>query len=121
MSLILVNDERRRVLEKTVEVAIHLLNTARTRRISVKMATLVKYAYLACRLGTLDITALKQMKVHPPHHLRTQYFYREVVKALRKRRIRARVEHRHSVKYLVLYKSRCGVSGRQSPEHVARG
>ncbi len=103
------------VLKRVVAVAVRVAGAARSRRISVKLRTLLRYAYISysLRLDPLDPADWRRIRsmhsVRPPAHLANQYFYREVARILAER-LGARVELRGGFKYAVLPRVRRGSS-----------
>ncbi|RLE88651.1 MAG: hypothetical protein DRJ67_01385 [Thermoprotei archaeon] len=100
-----MSDDRVAVVERVVVIAEKLLAGARSRGISVKLRTLLRYAYASLKLGTMDIAVLRSVvaRIHPPHTLTNRKFYGELEEALRAR-LGAHIYYRRDKKYVYLVK-----------------
>lgn len=111
MSL-LSRSEEKLLLEQTVAVAEKFVETARSRKISVKLRKLLKYAYISYTMnidphspeGWRRIMTLAA-RVKTPSQLMNHYFYRRMEQALLNS-FNARIMKRRHAKYIVFYKRR---------------
>jgi len=109
---------QRRVLGYILRVAEHIVSTARSRRVSVKLKTLVKYGYAAYAYGTLDFRRVRGLtsRVRVPGRLANQYFYRKVEEELA-RNFDVEFEDRRGFRYAV-FRARLGAP---LPQHLQPG
>lgn len=97
--------EKRKLLEHVVLISKELLRSTRSRSISIKLRTLLRYAYVSYRRRTTDLNTIRGLvpRVRPPPRLANQYFYREMERVL-KENFRIRIENRRQFRYVVFYK-----------------
>ena len=97
--------EERRLLEYVVLISKEILKNTKSRMISIKLRTLLKYAYVSYKRRTTDLNAIRGLvpRVRPPSRLTNQYFYREMEKVL-KNNFNVRIENRRQFRYVVFYK-----------------
>jgi len=111
-----VDEEKEKLIEQVVVIAERIAASTRSRRVSIKLRTLLRYAYTSYVLG-LDPrgdAAWHRIRgihsIRPPPRLTNQYFYREVERVLRER-LGARIEVRGGgLKYAVLPRMRPAVA-----------
>jgi len=94
------------------------VSTTRSRRVSVKLKTLVKYGYAAYAYGTLDFRRVRGLtsRVRVPGRLANQYFYRKVEEELA-RNFDVEFEDRRGFRYAV-FRARLGAP---LPQHLQPG
>ncbi len=99
--------ERRRILEHVHLIAQELINKTRSKRISIKLRTLLRYAYVSYKSKTTDLSVIRGLvpRIRPPSRLANQYFYREMERSLRSK-FNIKVEIRRQFRYVTFYKSR---------------
>lgn len=93
---------KRQVLDCVVELARQIVAGARTRRVSVKLRTLVKYGYTAYAYDTLDLGKARGLssRVSVPRYLANPSYYRSVEEELA-RNFEVEFEKRRDIKYVV--------------------
>ncbi len=101
----MTDSERARLLEHVVLVSRELLERARSQCVSIKLRTLLRYAYVAYKQHTTDLNVIRGLipRVKPPSRLTNQYFYREMERTLRDN-FNVRIEKRRQFRYAVFYK-----------------
>lgn len=101
----MASSEKDTLLEHVILVSREILNNARSRVISIKLRTLLKYAYVAYKQGTTNLNAIRGLvpRVKPPSRLTNQYFYREMERIL-KDNFNVKIENRRQFRYVVFYK-----------------
>jgi len=104
-----LDEEREKLIEHVIVIAEKIIDSTKSRKISIKLRTLLRYAYISYVLG-LDPhgdAAWRRIRsihtVRPPPRLTNQYYYREIERALRER-LGARIENRRQFRYVVLYR-----------------
>lgn len=99
------DSEKSKLLEHVVLVSKELLKSTRSRSISIKLRTLLRYAYVSYRRRTTDLNIIRGLvpRVRPPSRLANQYFYREIERVLRNN-FRIKIENRRQFRYVVFYK-----------------
>lgn len=97
--------ERHRLIEHVLLVAHELLRSTRSQRISIKLRTLLRYAYVSYRRKTTDLNIIRGLvpRIRPPSRLANQYFYKEIEKALREN-FNITIESRRQFKYVTFHK-----------------
>lgn len=90
------------VLGCVLRVAECIVAGARSRRVSVKVRSLVKYGYAAYVFGTLDFRRVRGLvsRVEPPSYIANRYFYRRVKEEL-VRYFDVRFENKRGFRYVV--------------------
>jgi len=93
------------LLENVVAISRQLLEKTRSRRISIKLRTLLRYAYVAYKRKTTNLNTIRGLvpRVRPPSKLANQYFYREMERVLQKN-FNVTVENRRQFRYVTFYK-----------------
>ncbi|ABL78107.1 hypothetical protein Tpen_0705 [Thermofilum pendens Hrk 5] len=99
-------EEKQKLLEHLASVVEELLRNTKSSQISIKLRTLLRYAYVSYVKKTSDINVIRGLvpRVRPPAWLTNQYYYREIELML-KTRFNARIENRRQFRYVVLYKN----------------
>ena len=97
--------EKGELLNHVVAISRELLEKTKSQRISIKLRTLLRYAYVAYRRKTTNLNTIRGLvpRVRPPSKLANQYFYREMERVLRKN-FKISVENRRQFRYVVFYK-----------------
>ncbi len=97
--------EKERLLDHVILVSQKLLESTKSRKLSIKLRTLLRYAYVAYTRRTTDINIIRGLvpRIRPPARLANQYFYREIEKSLRQR-FNISIETRRQFRYIVFYK-----------------
>jgi len=98
-------DERQIMLKHVELVASQLLASTKSRTLTLKLRTLVRYAYTSYVKGTLDFPTIRGSahRYKPPNWMVSQLFYRQAERALAKR-LNAKVVRRRGQVYVVLEK-----------------
>lgn len=98
-------EERERLLEHLTLVVQQLLNSTKSRQLSIKLRTLLRYTYVSYIKKTTDISVIRGLvpRIRPPAWLTNQYYYREIERVLRDK-FNARIENRRQFRYVVLRK-----------------
>ncbi|MEM1690533.1 MAG: hypothetical protein QXG48_01655 [Thermofilaceae archaeon] len=101
----MTDSERNHLLEHVVLVSKEILRNTKSRMVSIKLRTLLRYAYVAYKQRTTDLNAIRGLvpRVKPPSKLTNQYFYREMERVLRNN-FNIRIENRRQFRYVVFYK-----------------
>jgi hypothetical protein len=101
----MTDSERDGLLEHVVLVSREILKNTKSRVVSIKLRTLLRYAYVAYRQRTTDLGSIRGLvpRVRPPSRLCNQYFYREMERVL-KNNFNVRIENRRQFRYVVFYK-----------------
>ncbi|RLE83978.1 MAG: hypothetical protein DRJ41_03960 [Thermoprotei archaeon] len=99
--------EKRRILEHVHLIAQELINKTRSRTISIKLRTLLRYAYVSYRSKTTDLNVIRGLvpRIRLPSKFSNQYFYREIERSLRSR-FNINIEVRRQLRYVTFYKSK---------------
>lgn len=99
-------EEKERILEHLTLIVQQLLNSTRSKQLSIKLRTLLRYTYVSYIKKTSDISVIRGLvpRIRPPAWLTNQYYYREIERVLRER-FNARVESRRQFRYVVLHKT----------------
>jgi len=100
-----VDVDKSAVIGLAVRIARILRERARSRQISVKFRTLIRYAWAAYRMGIMDLARLRGVsyRCYPPPTITNNHFYRKVEEALVEE-LDAEIVYRRGIKYLVLRK-----------------
>ena len=95
------------VLGCVLRVAECIVAGARSRRVSVRVRSLVRYGYAAYVFGTLDFRRVRGLvsRVEPPSYIANRYFYGRIEEALA-RRFDVRFEDRRGFRYAVFNKEK---------------
>jgi len=95
---------KNRILEHVRLVASEILKGTRSRTVSIKLRTLLKYAYVSYIVKTTNLNTIRGLvpRIKPPSRFTNQYFYRDMEEYLR-RHFRVRFEKRRNARYVVLY------------------
>ncbi|MEM1508916.1 MAG: hypothetical protein QW291_04855 [Thermofilaceae archaeon] len=101
----MTDSEEKCLLEHVVLISRELLDNTRSRVISIKLRTLLKYAYVSYRRRTTDLNSIRGLvpRVRPPSKLTNQYFYREMEKVL-KNNFNVKIENRRQFRYVIFTK-----------------
>jgi len=101
----MAESERASLLEHVILISREILNHTRSQRVSIKLRTLLRYAYVAYKQKTTDLNAIRGLvpRVKPPSRLTNQYFYREMERVL-KNNFKVKIENRRQFRYVVFYK-----------------
>ncbi|RLE94208.1 MAG: hypothetical protein DRJ96_09570 [Thermoprotei archaeon] len=93
------------IVDMAVAVAGRMAAAARSRQISVKLSTIVRYAYIALRYRTVNLRRLRGLtaRVRPPQRVLSRYVHDAVAEAV-SRRLGAQVVWRRGRRYLVIRK-----------------
>lgn len=99
------DSEKTHLLEHVVLISKEILDNTRSRMVSIKLRTLLRYAYVSYKRRTTDLNAIRGLvpRVKPPSRLTNQYFYREMEQTL-KNNFNVRIENRRQFRYVVFYK-----------------
>jgi hypothetical protein len=99
------DSEKSSLLEHVVLISKEILNSTKSRVVSIKLRTLLRYAYVAYRQKTTDLNSIRGLvpRVRPPSRLTNQYFYREMERILRDN-FNVKIENRRQFRYVVFYK-----------------
>ncbi|MCS7104533.1 MAG: hypothetical protein NZ954_03085 [Thermofilaceae archaeon] len=99
------DSEKTHLLEHVVLISKEILDNTRSRMVSIKLRTLLRYAYVSYKRRTTDLNAIRGLvpRVKPPSRLTNQYFYREMERTL-KNNFNVRIENRRQFRYVVFYK-----------------
>lgn len=97
--------ERELLLEQVITVSRQLQKCARSRVISIKLRTLLKYAYVSHKQKTTDLSVIRGLapRMRPPSNLTNQYFYREIENVL-KNNFKVTIESRRQFRYAIFHK-----------------
>ncbi len=100
-----LDEEKEKLIEQVVVIAEKIVESTKSRKISIKLRTLLRYAYVSYIKKTTDINIIRGLvpRIRPPARLTNQYYYREIERALRER-LNARIENRRQFRYVVLYR-----------------
>jgi len=99
------DSEKSSLLEHVVLISKEILNSTKSRVVSIKLRTLLRYAYVAYRQKTTNLNSIRGLvpRVRPPSRLTNQYFYREMERILRDN-FNVKIENRRQFRYVVFYK-----------------
>jgi len=99
------DSEKSSLLEHVVLISKEILNSTKSRVVSIKLRTLLRYAYVAYRQKTTDLNSIRGLvpRVRPPSRLTNQYLYREMERILRDN-FNVKIENRRQFRYVVFYK-----------------
>jgi hypothetical protein len=99
------DSEKSSLLEHVVLISKEILNSTKSRVVSIKLRTLLRYAYVAYRQKTTDLNSIRGLvpRMRPPSRLTNQYFYREMERILRDN-FNVKIENRRQFRYVVFYK-----------------
>lgn len=99
-------EEKEKLLEHLIAVVEQLISTTKSSQISIKLRTLLRYAYVSYVKKTSDINVVRGLvpRVRPPAWLTNQYYYREIESMLIQR-FNAKIENRRQFRYVVFYKT----------------
>lgn len=105
MSTYRVHEEKQKLLDYLISIVEELLKNTKSSQISIKLRTLLRYAYVSYVKKTSDINVIRGLvpRVRPPAWLTNQYYYREIEAILRSR-FNARIENRRQFRYVVFSK-----------------
>ncbi len=105
MSASMVDKEKEKLIEQVVIIAEKIIESTKSKKISIKLRTLLRYAYVSYIKKTTDINIIRGLvpRIRPPARLTNQYYYREIERAL-KERLNAKIENRRQFRYVVLYR-----------------
>ena len=97
--------EKSKIFDHACKIVERLLKTSKSSTISIKLKTLLKYAYVSYMKSTLDIPKLRGLvpRVRIPSKYANQYVYNDLVEVLKKN-FRVTVEKRRHSRYVVIYK-----------------
>lgn len=100
-----LDQEKEKLIEQVVVIAEKIIESTKSKKISIKLRTLLRYAYVSYIKKTTDINIIRGLvpRIRPPARLTNQYYYREIEKVL-KERFNARIENRRQFRYVVLYR-----------------
>jgi hypothetical protein len=100
-----IHEEKQKLLDHLVSVVEELLKNTKSAQISIKLRTLLRYAYVSYVKKTSDINVIRGLvpRVRPPAWLTNQYYYREI-EMLLKNRFNAKIENRRQFRYVVFNK-----------------
>jgi len=92
------------ILEHLRLVVSEILRNTKSKTISIKLRTLLKYAYVSYAAKTTNLNMIRGLvpRIRPPPQLTNQYFYRDIEDFLR-RNFNVRFERRRNARYVVLY------------------
>jgi len=95
---------KRRILEHVRLVASEILRGTRSKSVSIKLRTLLKYAYVSYIVKTTNLNTIRGLvpRIKPPSQFTNQYFYRDMEEYLR-RHFNVKFEKRRNARYVVLY------------------
>ncbi|MCD6458425.1 MAG: hypothetical protein B6U95_00955 [Thermofilum sp. ex4484_82] len=98
--------EKNKILRHVYLITQELLRSTRSRKISIKLRTLLRYAYVSYTRRTTNLNTIRGLvpRVKPPSWLTNQYFYRDIENMLRKN-FKASIEVRRQFRYVTLYKN----------------
>lgn len=98
-------EEKEKLLEHLTLVVQQLLSSTKSKQLSIKLRTLLRYTYVSYIKKTSDISVIRGLvpRVQPPAWLTNQYYYREIERVLRER-FNARIENRRQFRYVILQK-----------------
>jgi len=99
------DSEKSSLIEHVVLISKEILNSTKSRVVSIKLRTLLRYAYVAYKQKTTDLNSIRGLvpRVRPPSRLTNQYFYREMERILRDN-FNVKIENRRQFRYVVFYK-----------------
>lgn len=99
--------EKEKLIDQIIVITNKLIESTKSRRISIKLRTLLRYAYVSYIKKTTDISVIRGLvpRIRPPARLTNQYYYREIERAL-KQKFNARIENRRQFRYVVFYKTK---------------
>ena len=97
--------EKHKILRHVYLVTQELLKCTRSRKISIKLRTLLRYAYVSYTRRTTNLNTIRGLvpRIKPPSWLTNQYFYRDIEDMLR-RNFRVSIETRRQFRYVTFYK-----------------
>lgn len=97
--------EKDRLLSHAQQVVIELLKSTRSKKISIKLRTLLRYAYISYIRKTFDLNMLRGLvpRIKPPYRYTNQYVYRDLENMLRKN-FNVILEKRRQYTYATFYK-----------------
>ncbi len=100
-----LDQEKEKLIEQVVVIAEKIIESTKSKKISIKLRTLLRYAYVSYIKKTTDINIIRGLvpRIRPPARLTNQYYYREIERVL-KERFNARIENRRQFRYVVLYR-----------------
>ncbi|QOJ79667.1 hypothetical protein IG193_04230 [Infirmifilum lucidum] len=102
-----IREEKEKLLRQLEIIVNQLMSSTKSSQISIKLRTLLRYAYVSYVKRTTDINVIRGLvpRVRPPAWLTNQYYYREIESILREK-FNAKIENRRQFRYVVLYKNR---------------
>ena len=105
MAVSRLDSEKEKLIDQIILITNRLIESTKSRKISIKLRTLLRYAYVSYIKKTTDINIIRGLvpRIRPPARLTNQYYYREIERVL-KQRFNARIETRRQFRYVVLYK-----------------
>jgi len=97
--------EKDRLLNHAQQVVIELLKSTKSKKISIKLRTLLRYAYISYIRKTFDLNMLRGLvpRIKPPYRYTNQYVYRDLENMLRKN-FNVILEKRRQYTYATFYK-----------------
>lgn len=100
-----LDSEKEKLINQIIIITNKLIESTKSRKISIKLRTLLRYAYVSYIKKTTDINIIRGLvpRIRPPARLTNQYYYREIERVL-KQKFNARIENRRQFRYVVLYK-----------------
>ncbi len=100
-----MTNERSKLLRHVYLVAQEILRSTKSKKISIKLRTLLRYAYVSYKRNTTNLNTIRGLvpRIRPPPRLANQYFYRDMEKMLR-RNFHVTIERRRQFKYVTFYK-----------------
>ncbi|HDD64327.1 MAG: hypothetical protein DRJ32_03030 [Thermoprotei archaeon] len=101
----LSDGERALLLKHAYYVAKNIVKRTKSKKISIKLRTLLRYAYVSYVRNTFDISTIRGLvpRIRPPSRFTSQYVYRDIEDMLR-RNFKVMVERRRQHTYVIFYK-----------------
>ena len=101
-----LDSEKEKLINQVIIITNKLIESTKSRKISIKLRTLLRYAYVSYIKKTTDINIIRGLvpRIRPPARLTNQYYYREIERVL-KQKFNARIENRRQFRYITFYKS----------------
>lgn len=98
--------EKNKILEHVLMISQKLVSESRSSKISVKLRTLLRYAYISYQRQTFDLSTIRGLvpRLRPPSSLANQYFYRDI-ETLLKKRFNVDIHYKRNFRYVTFYKT----------------
>lgn len=98
--------DKSRLLKHVYMVTEELLRSTKSRQISIKLRTLLRYAYVSYIRRTTNLNTIRGLvpRIKPPPRFTNQYFYRDIEDMLR-RNFKVSIETRRQFRYVTIYKA----------------